>query len=252
MIQFLEFQAQSETFKRKNDEVGPLPSQVAVLEIAGGFLWVGDRTQSVFCYRFDDESRVGRYPIAVDAEPRAVTAMCVIDPTTIVVGDRFGGVTFLRLPNDLCAADHDWKKSSVPDRGIAQPAAAFAGHLHKVATFHLGETVTSLIRPPQSQILFYTTLLGKIGAFVPLTEFDVDFEVLTLAELLTARKCAVDFGLTLINPHPPEQLNMVSADMLDFIEQLGPDSQAAIETATKMPRHWLFGLLSRVKSLAKF
>jgi hypothetical protein len=251
-VRFLRFHRETNEFTHRKEEIGPLPSQVAALEIAGGLLWVGDQTQSVFCYRFVDEYDVTRDPIAVDTEPRAVTAMCVIDPFTVVVGDRFGVVTFLRLPNDLCAPDLDWKKSAVPDRGIAQPFAAKAGHLQKVATCFLGETVTSLIRPPHSQILFYTTLLGKIGAFVPVTEFDVDFDLLSLAELSTIRKCAAEFGVTLVDAHPPEQLNVVSADILDFIDQLDPDSQMAIETASKIPRHALFGLLSRLKCLAKF
>jgi splicing factor 3B subunit 3 len=249
-LRFLRFRARS--FMLMDMEIGPLPSQIAALEINRDLLWVGDRTQSVFCYRFTDEFTVGNPPIAVDPEPRAVTAMCVIDGSTVVVGDRFGVVTFLKLPNDLTQRDLDWKKSPVPDRGIAQPFAEAAGHLQTVATFSLGEAVTALIRPPESQILFYTTLLGKIGAFVPITELDVDFEMLSLAELLTARRCAVEFGVTLVDQHPPLHLNVISADMLDFIDQLDPESQNAIEAAIKMPKHGLFGVVSRLKYLAKF
>jgi hypothetical protein len=251
-VRFVHFYAEQGHFELMDQRLGPLPTQVAVLEIAGDLLWVGDRTQSVLCYRFSSEFTISGPPIALDPEPRSLMAMCPVDASTVVVGDRFGVVAFLRLPNDLCKRDLDWKKSKVPDRGIAQPFATVAGSLQTVATFSLGETVTSLIRPPESQVIFYTTLLGKIGAFVPVGDLDLDFELLSVAELMTRRRCAAEFGVTLLDSRPPLNIHVVDADMLDFVEHLDPESQRAIAAAIKMPWQALFGLLSRVKCLAKF
>jgi hypothetical protein len=66
--------------------------------------------------------------------------------------------------------------------------------------------------------MFYTILFGQIGAFVLVVDFEVDFKLLGLAKLLTATRCTVEFGLTLGDSHRSEMLNVVSTDMLDFIE----------------------------------
>ena len=48
------------------------------------------------------ENILHRY--ADDFEPRYVTCMCVLDERTFAVGDKFGSLTVLRLPEDVTEA----------------------------------------------------------------------------------------------------------------------------------------------------
>jgi hypothetical protein len=87
-VRFLRLHASERQFKLMKQVIRPMPIHIAALEIGNGLLWVGDRTQSVFYYRFaeDNKSRIVGTSIAVDPEPHAVTAMCIVDASAISVG----------------------------------------------------------------------------------------------------------------------------------------------------------------------
>ena len=101
------------------------------------------------------------------------------------------------------------------------------------------------------KVLFYTTLLGKIGYQIPLDD-ESEFITFSNAELHTIRRCAKEFGLTVLRKFDQEKLNVVNADVIDLIEQLQPSSQKEIEGAIKMPQNALIGRLCRLKYTAKF
>jgi hypothetical protein len=254
-VKCLSLQEGKWTFGEAN--FGPVPTGVGFLEAREGFLWVGDRTQGVFCFSLRDNDRQEREaqdrerPVAVDPEPRQMTAMCAIDMQTVAVGDRSGVICLLRLPKDVLKPNVQWRVSSVPDRGLAQPYAKFSGRLIRVAAFSVDEAVTSILRSPRNNTVFYTTLLGQVGAFVRV-EDEVEFNALSAAEAMTLRKCQGEFGLTILRKREREKLNAVSADILDYLEQLQPTSQRELECYFKIPKQSLVGLVCRLKYQAKF
>jgi len=160
--------------------------------------------------------------VAADSEPRQLTSMCVVSDTTVAVGDRFGGIAILGVPEDM-ARGAPWRRSVAPDRGIAQRPACL---LVKLAALSVGDAVTSLMLSKYSRGLFFTTLMGQIGCFVPL-ESESEFAMLADAELLTERLCAQEFGLTCLRQFGSVRLNVVSADVLDLIDRLSPAAQRA-------------------------
>jgi hypothetical protein len=225
---------------------GQVPSAVGFLELDENLIWAGDLTEGVFCFSLDAPN-----PIAVDPEPRAVTAMCVFDRQTVAVGDRYGRICLLRLPRDLARPKIHWRKAKVPDRGIAQPYADCAGRLIRIASFSVDEAVTSITLGPNRNATFYTTLLGQLGAFVRV-EDEAEFGLLALAEIHTLKKCRDVFGFTVLRKREPEKLNTVSADILDCLEQLPPNLQHDVETVLRVLKGTLIGIIAKLKSRTKF
>jgi hypothetical protein len=254
-IKFIRYSEDLDSFELIDEEMAPVATQVGYIEIGGDIIWVGDRSQSVSCHRFalkDGGTKLEivdrKSPIAVDVEPRILTALGVVDNTTVVVGERSGLITILRLPNDLRLSELHWRSSAAPDRGIRQPYASTAGHLIKVAVFSVNEAVTSLMK--RGNVVYYTTLLGQIGALIPVE--DADFGMLMNAEWMTWRACACAFGVTHLRKYGLEQMNVVSGDVLEFMEQLPGENQRAIEDGIRMPRQGVAGLVCRLKHLARF
>lgn len=242
-VEVLELDAQSQVWSISSNIVHALPTQVAFIEARDQFLWVADRTQSIICFAGDTTLEI----VAVDPNPRQLTAMCVMSDTTIAVGDKFGVIAILGLPRDIVHGE-PWRKSRTIDRGTANTVAA---SLVKLAVFSIHDTVTSLMMSRRSRALFYTTLLGQVGFMIAL-EDEAEFMMLENTELLTKRLCAKEFGLTLLPRFSAERMNVVSADVLDLIEQLQPESQDAIKGVIRMPTQALVGRLCRLKHLAKF
>ncbi|OHS94185.1 hypothetical protein TRFO_11242 [Tritrichomonas foetus] len=240
-----------ETFDSK--EITQVPSAICFIEVSGDILWIGDRIESVFVYRFsltgDGNDIKSLNLIACDTEPRQITAMCLLNETCVAIGEKNGKITILRLPNDdIGDRDLKWRLSPIPERGISLNEPV--GELVKIATYSVNETVTSLLVGAKG-VLFYTTLLGQIGAFVPLQN-DEDYIKLSNVELITERLSTEEFGLTVLRRLPVEKRCVVSGDILDLIDRMTPESQKIIEKTCNT--HWqnLFGLISIIKQKAKF
>ena len=236
--------------------IAQVPYAVSFIEAKDNILWIGDRIESVFVYRYETDIKAGDSIItkidliAADVEPRQLTAMCLIDSSSVAVGEKNGRITFLRLQNDdIGDPSLKWRVSPIPDRGISLSKPV--GQLIKVATYSVNEAVTSLLISPVNNSIFYTTLLGQIGAFLSL-ENEEDYIKLLNAELIAERLSTQEFGFTLSRKFPKEKICVVTTDILDHIDQMTPKSQQIIETSTNT--HWqnLFGLICIIKQKAKF
>lgn len=230
-----------------------LPTSCAYIITRNQKIWVGDRRESVFYF----ESLLGVsknpeeiYMICVDSEPRPLTAMCLINDVTIAVGDKTGQVTLLSLPDDL-ATQKIWRTTCIADRGISKMTPKFIGQFTKVASYSVSEAITSLMISKYNGSLYYTTLLGQIGAFIPMKS-DEEFALLSKAEIITEKMCKGEFGLTLTRRFEPEKICIVSGDVIDLMDQLKPESLAQIEEVTNCHRQAILGLLCRIKTELKF
>jgi hypothetical protein len=224
---------------------GPVPTQIAFIECTENFIWVGDRVESVYVYKVN--GREG--PVAVDTECRNLTALGIVRDDTAAVGERSGRITLLRIPLDMCK-HNGWRMSPVPDRGIRQPYGDVAGHLIRLAVFSVDEAVTSLLM--RGSILYYTTLLGQIGAFIPLELEGVEFGNLANAELMVWKGCSSEFGVTQLRKFGVEKVNVIDGDVFEFMERLAAGKRKAIEEFSKLKTDQITGMLCRIKHLASF
>ena len=181
-------------------EYRALPRHVVALQSVGGRVFAGDVQESVHVLRHR-RSDNALYRVADDALPRYVTCALALDYDTVAIADKFGNVAVLRLPEEASAAVEDdptlGRHAGAVGGGAADggggasgaaasastAAARLGGAAHKleaIASFHVGDTVTSLqrcaLQPGGQEVLLYATLGGAVGALAPLaSRDDADF-----------------------------------------------------------------------------
>ena len=100
--------------------------------------------------------------------PRYITCTALLDRDTIAAGDKFGNVTVLRLPDGADDFIVGEDAQSLWSSGVLNGAPI---KLQQMAHFYVGDIVTTLRTAKfiegGSDMLMYTTALGKVGAFVP-------------------------------------------------------------------------------------
>lgn len=162
-------------------ELRGLPTMVKTLQTAGDRAFVGDMMQSMQFVRYD--STANRLVlVANDRNPRPITCQELLDLNTAAVGDKFGNIAVLRLPQGADAGAVDisgtralWDSS----REDTTPKLDMLCH------YHVGEVVTGMTRASLvaggAEVLIYVTVTGRIGALVPFISRD-DIEFFTLLE----------------------------------------------------------------------
>lgn len=155
-----------------------IPHIVVGIQSVGDRIIVSDVQESVHFvkYRRSENQLV---IFADDTTPRWVTSVCILDYTTVAIGDKFGNVSIVRLPatvNDNVDEDPTGTKS-LWDRGLLNGASQKA---ECICAIHVGEIPLSLQKanliPGGNDSLVYTTLSGTVGMLVPFTSHeDHDF-----------------------------------------------------------------------------
>lgn len=251
--------------------VAEVPTQAAFIDffndkmvtsqnIQEKFVWVADRTQSIFCFK-PFVSEVSQYTMlqlaAVDNEQRQITAMQPLNDFTIAIGDKFGCVAVLRLPSGLVVGAPSWGEWQPPERGASVPAGRC---LEKVATFSVGQAITSILINTRnsvafgneaSLVFFYTTLFGQIGAVVQISS-DEEFAILNNAARVAEKICNEEFGFLHMRRYQDCKRAVVSTKYFDFIDQIGEGIQGKIEEVLNFPFQQIQSLLCRYKAMATF
>lgn len=161
-----------------------VPHLIATISSDSNRLFVGDVQESFTCLKYRKEQNVLSV-FADDTYPRFLVSAGVFNKDTVVGGDKFGNISVLQLPDD-CNDDLDDDPTgtkSLWDRGWLGGASQ---KVDNVATFHIGEIVTSIQRTSltlgRSECILYTTISGSIGALIPL-EHKEDFEFFQTLEM---------------------------------------------------------------------
>eukprot|EP00753_Platysulcus_tardus_P005938 PLAT13789.1.p1 GENE.PLAT13789.1~~PLAT13789.1.p1 ORF type:complete len:406 (+),score=226.56 PLAT13789.1:32-1219(+) len=150
------------------------PTTIVRIETLGDRVFVGDAQESVHFVKYVRESRTLEV-FADDTAPRHVVAMAVLDYDTVAVGDKFGHVSVLRLPEDV--------SDDVTGGKLLWSTGLLNGAPNKVkllATYYTGGCVTALQKaslvPGGSPALYFATSHGALGALLPCkTSDDVEF-----------------------------------------------------------------------------
>jgi len=151
------------------------PSRIVVGDLAESFHYIKYQRQENSFVLFAD-----------DPAPRWLTAACVVDANTLAGADKFGNIFVTRLPQEV---SDDVDDAQILSSAAANEALALNGAPSKadeIVQYHVGETVTSLqkvaLGPGNAEVLLYTTLLGGVGALMPLTAKD-DLELMQALEM---------------------------------------------------------------------
>jgi len=155
-----------------------IPHIIVGIQSIGDRIIVSDVQESIHFVKY----RRGENQLVIfadDTSPRWVTSVCILDYTTVAIGDKFGSISIVRLPgsiNDNVDEDPTGTKS-LWDRGLLNGASQKADC---ICVIHIGEIPLSLQKanliPGGNDSLVYTTLSGTVGMLVPFTSHeDHDF-----------------------------------------------------------------------------
>jgi hypothetical protein len=171
--------------------------------------------------------------------------MCTVDDFTVAIGDRYGSIVILRLPDDVVAGTL-WRTSQPPERGVFMPSA---GQLVRIASFSAGAPVTGLGR--EGKVLYYATLAGQIGALVDVG-VEEEYSWLAGAEV-AVRKGYGDFcGFNVKKRFEKGKIGVVDGDVIEMVEFIGNEAMVEVAEAMKMGRMQLMAMLARLKTGIRF
>jgi len=153
------------------------PNHIVSLWISMEKVIVGDIQGSYYMMKYSIAEN--KFFILVDdIVPRWLTSGCMLDPTTICGGDKFGNVFILRLPDHVAQQiEEDPSAGQVPwNRHIIGAPYKF----EMLCSFYVGETISKVTKtsltPGGTEILLYTTIFGSIGALLPFSSReDIEF-----------------------------------------------------------------------------
>jgi splicing factor 3B subunit 3 len=151
------------------------PSRLVVGDLAESFHYVKYQKQENTFVLFAD-----------DAAPRWLTASCALDANTVAGADKFGNIFVTRLPQEVSDDVDDAQLLSSASANDALMLNGAPSKSEELVQYHVGETVTSLqkvnLGPGCAEVLLYTTIMGGVGALLPLTSKE-DLELMQALEM---------------------------------------------------------------------
>ncbi|KAL8162187.1 hypothetical protein V2J09_013676 [Rumex salicifolius] len=154
------------------------PNTIVSIHTYRDRIYVGDIQESFhYCKYRRDENQL--YIFADDVYPRWLTAAHHVDFDTMAGADKFGNVYFVRLPQDVSdEIEEDPTGGKIKwEQGRLNGAP---NKVEEIVQFHVGDMVTSMQKasliPGGGECIFYGTVMGSVGAFLPFaSRDDVDF-----------------------------------------------------------------------------
>lgn len=234
---------------------------ISLLTVTNNTVWCASASDRVFALKITMRDGKVSYNISAEAMPRQATAIVGLDDNSVAVGDKFGGITILRLSDDF-AVDTPWKYANNNFGSIAlletsnssgeyKKASLPIGRIDRVASFMVGEMVTSIMVLPKSNTVYYTTLLGQIGVLIPISN-EEEFNNLASVETQTEKACSNTFGLMYPKAIDSGRMGILNCDMIEMLSELDDYDQERIANGLNIKKEWVIGLICRLKATAKF
>lgn len=160
------------------------PTTICSLDVKGNRVYVGDMCESFFMVRYKKD--VKQFFIFADTSaPFYVTSRCLLDYNTIAGGDKFGNLIVARLPSTVTKEKEEDPIGLQGKFGMGKLNSA-ANKLETIVNYYVGESIASLqqteLVPAGPKVIFYTTIMGAIGMFVPFRSRD-DLEFFSHLEM---------------------------------------------------------------------
>eukprot|EP01118_Nematostelium_gracile_P011208 TRINITY_DN3947_c0_g1_i1.p1 TRINITY_DN3947_c0_g1~~TRINITY_DN3947_c0_g1_i1.p1 ORF type:complete len:471 (+),score=85.27 TRINITY_DN3947_c0_g1_i1:606-2018(+) len=212
-------------------ETRTFPSYVHNIQTHGDRIMVTDVQEAIHYVKYKrTENRLFIY--ADNPTPRWYTTFIPIDYDTTCAADKFGTIFFSRVPA-MASEESQEDPTGMKLRLEAGYLNAAPNKLQDVAIFHVGETIHSLQKtslvPGGAEIVFYTTLMGTMGAMLPfVSREDVDFfthlEMHMRAE--NPPLCGRDHLAFRSNYYPCK--NVIDGDLCEQYSSIDPAKQKII------------------------
>jgi splicing factor 3B subunit 3 len=150
-------------------EFKQIPNLIISIQHMGRRIYIADNQDSVHFIKFHpDENEFNIY--AEDCIPRYLTSLCLLDYDTVVVGDKFGNLTVLRLPADISSKIEDCTTGKV---SMINDYKTTPFKVEVECNFHVGDIITTLqkttLLTSGTEVILYSTLCGSIASLIPLS-----------------------------------------------------------------------------------
>jgi len=207
------------------------PNFITTIYVQGDRIVVGDLTESFHIVRYRRD--INQLTVFADnTTPRWLTAWCPLDYDTMAGADKFGNFFITRLPYEVADIEDDptgW------GRNVLNGAPY---KMTEIAQFYVGEPITALQRATLGgmECIFYTTLMGSIGAFFPFASRE-ELEFFTRLEIcirqLNLSLCGRDH-LSFRSSYFPVK-DVIDGDLCEAFMRLEPALQQRIAEEMDKP-----------------
>jgi len=219
---------------RKCELLAASPKSVfKTLDACGDRIFAGDIHSSMKLVKYDQA--LNRMAVVCDdLMPRTMVASEILDYGTIAGSDKFGNFFVLRAPSDV-----DNETVGTGQRALWDVGRKSGHKFECVCHFYVGEIVTGIKRgcliPGGTEGIIYTTISGRVGAFLPITNRDdVEFYqgIEKSVRLSAPRPCGAE-PVAYRSSFVPVK-HVVDGDLLDLFGDLKAEEQKKI--AEKLDR----------------
>jgi len=154
------------------------PTTICTLDTKGSRIYVGDLCESFHLVKYKPSTKQF-YIFADTTHPFYTTSRCLLDYNTIAGGDKFGNLLVTRLPDSVTEEKEEDPIGLQGKFGKGRLSSA-ANKMSSVVNYYVGEMISSLQKtalvPAGPEVLFFATVMGGVGIFVPFqSREDVEF-----------------------------------------------------------------------------
>jgi len=212
-------------------ELRSIPNRVIKIITAGQRIIAFDQQESAFFIKY----RIKENQLTIFADdtfPRWVTAACMLDYSTVVIADKFGSVSVIRLPaetnentqDDPSGAKALWSRGNL--NGASQKAET-------LNNFFVGDMITSIQKtiliPGGGECVVYATMSGRIGILVPFaSNEDADFFQSLEMHMRQEHTFLTGRDHLAFRGYYYPQKSVVDGDLCEAFSLLGQDQQKGI------------------------
>eukprot|EP01053_Blabericola_migrator_P001067 Blabericola_migrator_1__1066@NODE_1270_length_4934_cov_107_196014_g857_i0_p1_GENE_NODE_1270_length_4934_cov_107_196014_g857_i0NODE_1270_length_4934_cov_107_196014_g857_i0_p1_ORF_typecomplete_len1253_score244_13MMS1_N/PF10433_9/1_8e123CPSF_A/PF03178_15/8_5CPSF_A/PF03178_15/1_8CPSF_A/PF03178_15/6_4e68CNH/PF00780_22/35CNH/PF00780_22/1_7e02CNH/PF00780_22/3_9HPIP_like/PF18524_1/11HPIP_like/PF18524_1/44_NODE_1270_length_4934_cov_107_196014_g857_i03733759 len=236
----------------KRCEYKNLPCGVNWLRVSGKRVFASDIREGFHVLNYSAIDNV--FSVLADMTvPRWVTCGDLLDPYTIIGGDKFENLFVVRIPPDVISDNEVFDSSGLKVRG---DTAYLTGQTHKFESaceFYLGDIPMAmqkcLMTPGGSEFVLFGTIMGSIGAFLPL-QTQREVETLQQLEMLMRNEDVSLVGREHIffrSAMFPVK-NVIDGDLLSVFPKLKPERQTWIAQQLDKTSSDIMRLLDEIHS----
>ncbi|XP_055389002.1 splicing factor 3B subunit 3-like [Condylostylus longicornis] len=161
----------------KKCEFRAIPEAVIWLRVVKDRIFAGDVREGFMVLKYRS-SENALHVISEESRPHWLTCGEVLDYHTVVGGDKFDSLVVARVSDSVKEIDAGGLGgyTTLRLRGDTPYLTTECPKFEYVSNFHVGETLTALqkatLTPGGAEAVVYSTVLGSIGAFLPLLTKD--------------------------------------------------------------------------------
>lgn len=236
----------------KRCEYKNLPCGVNWIRVSGKRVYASDIREGFHVLSYSSIDNV--FSVLADMTvPRWVTCGDLLDPYTIIGGDKFENIFAVRIPPDVTLENEVFDSSGLKVRG---DTAYLTGQTHKMdrlCEFHLGDIPMAmqkcLMTPGGAEFVLFGTIMGSIGALLPL-QTQREVETIQQLEMLMRNEDVSLVGREHIffrSATFPVK-NVIDGDLLSIFPKLKPERQTWIAQQLDKTASDILRLLDEIHS----